>query len=164
MTAKSARRQRTAKVLDLDNFVPSYITQIGNKWARGSSRLYLQKFGIGVNEWRVMSIFAREPGITAQGACDILGSDKAAAGRSIAILESKGLVRLENNPRDRRSRCIYLTEAGWEVHDSILDIALRREKLLLDTFTEDEVALLIRLLDRARQNLLRLHLDTGQDE
>ncbi len=164
MTAKSAGRQRKAKVLDLDNFVPSYITQIGNKWARGSSRLYLQKFGIGVNEWRVMSIFAREPGITAQGACDILGSDKAAAGRSIAILESKGLVRLENNPRDRRSRCIYLTEAGWKVHDSILDIALRREKLLLDTFTEDEVTSLIHLLDRARQNLLRLHLDTGQDE
>jgi len=143
--------------------VPSYITQIGNKWARGASRLYLKKFGIGVNEWRVMTIFAREPGITAQGACDILGSDKAAAGRSIAILEKKGLVRLEANPSDRRSRCVYLTDSGWAMHDSILEIALRREKLLLDAFTEEEAATLISLLDRMRQNLVRLHLDTGEE-
>lgn len=164
MSPASSRKRKTAKVLDLDNFVPSYITQIGNKWARGASRLYLEKFGIGVNEWRVMSIFAREPGITAQGACDILGSDKAAAGRSIVILESKGLVRLESNPNDRRSRRIYLTEQGWAVHDAILEIALKRERLLLDNFTDEEVAQLVHLLDRARQNLLRLHLEAGQDD
>jgi len=155
-TVKMGRR----KVMDLDRFIPSYLTQISNKWSRGSSRLYLKKFNIGVNEWRVMVIFAREPGITAQGACDILGSDKAAAGRSVAILEDRGLVRLEASKSDRRSRHIYLTDEGWRMHNKILAIALARERLLLDAFSQEEVDTLIGLLDRVRQNLVRLHLDT----
>jgi DNA-binding MarR family transcriptional regulator len=140
-------------VLSLDSYLPAYFTQITNKWGRVASRLYLERFGIGINEWRVMTLFAIEPGSTAQNACAILGIDKAAANRSIVHLQDRGLARLEPNPQDGRSRLIYLTEEGWRIHDAILEIAVARERLLLKGFTRQEQATLISLLDRVRSNL-----------
>lgn len=157
--SKPAKTQHA--VLDLDGFIPAYISQIGNRWSRGSSRLYLKSFGVGINEWRVMTIVAREPGVTAQRASEILGSDKAAIARGIFSMEKHGLVKVEPSEMDRRQRHVFLTDLGWEVHDKILKVALDREALLLDGLTKGEIGDLTSLLDRVRKNLVRLHLDEG---
>lgn len=154
MSKKKARR-----VLDLDAYLPSYLAQLNNKWSRSASRLYLSKYGIGINEWRVMTLFAIEPGATAQRTCTILGIDKAAANRSVMHLEAIKMVVLRENPNDGRSRLIELTEKGWEVHNEILKLALARERLLFTGFSDSEERTLIELLDRVRGNLPLLDLD-----
>lgn len=141
------------RILDLDTYVPSYLTQLGNKWARGSSHLYMRRFGVGINEWRVMTMAAIEPGLTANRMCSIVGMDKAAIGRSIQGLKAKGLVRLEPNEKDGRSWFVSLTPDGWTMYDRILEVALGREKELVAGFSRDELALLISMLDRLRKNL-----------
>ena len=153
-------KKKSPRVLSLDDYLPAYLTQINNKWGRVASRLYLERFGIGINEWRVMTLFAIEPGSIAQQACATLGIDKAAANRSIVHLQERGLVVLEPNPDDGRSRLIYLTDEGWRVHDAILEIALARERLLLKGFSKQEQATLISLLDRVRANLSLLDEST----
>jgi DNA-binding MarR family transcriptional regulator len=152
--AKNARR-----VLDLDAYLPAYLAQLNNKWSKSSSRIYLHSFGIGINEWRVMTLFAIDPGTTAQRTCNILGIDKAAANRSVVHLESLGLVRLTPNPNDGRSSLIHLTDKGWATHDAILEIALAREAQLLKGLTKAERRTLISLLDRVRSNLPSLSTD-----
>ena len=151
--------KKTHRVLDLDGYLPAYLSQITNKWSRSASRLYLTDFGVGINEWRVMTLFAIEPGTTAQRACSILGIDKAAATRSVGHLESLGLVELTANPNDGRSFLIQLTQKGWRVHDAILEIALAREALLLKGLSSAERRTLISLLDRVRSNLSLLDTD-----
>lgn len=151
---KKSPKQRT--VLNLDAYIPSYLTQLGNKWARSSSRIYMQRFGVGINEWRVMTMAALEPGLTANRMCSIVGMDKGAIGRSIQALKEKGLVSLTPNAKDGRSWFVFLTNEGWSIYDRILAIALAREKQLVADFSEDEVKTLISLLDRLRNNLRRL--------
>lgn len=152
-------KKKAHRVLDLDGYLPAYLSQINNKWARSASRLYLADFGVGINEWRVMTLFAIEPGTTAQRTCSILGIDKAAANRSVGHLESLGLVELSANPNDGRSFLIQLTEEGWRVHDAVLEIALARERLLLTGLSSTERRTLISLLDRVRSNLALLDTD-----
>ena len=45
-------------VLDLETYVPYFLTAISNTWSRSASRLYLERFGVGVTEWRVLSQLA----------------------------------------------------------------------------------------------------------
>jgi DNA-binding MarR family transcriptional regulator len=154
--------KKARTVLDLDGYLPAYLSQITNKWSKSASKLYINSFGIGINEWRIMSIFAIEPGATAQRTCAILGIDKAAANRSVVHLENLQLVELTANPNDGRSRLIRLTAKGWRVHDEILDIALAREAQLLHGFSSAERRSLISMLDRVRANLSSL--DAGSTE
>lgn len=141
------------RILDLDAYVPSYLTQLGNKWARSSSHLYTRKFAVGINEWRVMTMAAIEPGLTANRMCAIVGMDKAAIGRSIQALKAKGLVDLAPNENDGRSWLVSLTNEGWAMYDRILEVALAREQELVGDLSRDELRLLISLLDRLRKNL-----------
>jgi DNA-binding MarR family transcriptional regulator len=152
--------KKARRVLDLDGYLPAYLSQITNKWSRGASRIYLANFGIGINEWRVMTLFAIEPGTTAQRCCAILGIDKAAANRSVAHLEDLKLLGLTPNPNDGRSFLIHLTEKGWRIHDAILEIALTREALLFKGLSSAERRTLLSLLDRVRSNLSLLDTDT----
>ena len=144
------------KVLDLDTYVPSYLTQLGNKWARGSSHLYMRKFAVGINEWRVMTMAAIEPGLTANRMCAIVGMDKAAIGRSIQALKAKGMVEVTPNESDGRSSFVALTKEGWKMYDRILEVALAREQELVADFSKEELRLLISLLDRLRKNLVNM--------
>jgi DNA-binding MarR family transcriptional regulator len=156
MKRKNARAASKRPVIDLDAYIPAYLTQVGNKWARSSSHLYMRRFGIGINEFRVMVMVAIEPGINASRMCAIVGMDKAAIGRSIQSLEEKGILRVVPDAKDGRSRCVTLTDKGWEVHEEMRDLALAREKLLVSGFSPAEVLALISLLDRLRKNLAKV--------
>jgi DNA-binding MarR family transcriptional regulator len=145
-----------SRVLDLDRFVPAVLTQLGNKWARGSSQIYLKRFGIGINEWRVLSLLAVESETTANRICAVIGMDKAAAGRSLELLHKAGYASFKSNDKDKRSKLVAPTKSGLILHDKIFKIALKREKLLLDNFSKTDVETLISLLNRMKTNVVHL--------
>lgn len=142
--------------MNLDEYLPALLTQISNKWSRGSSRIYIKKFGVGINEWAVMSMLAVEPRITANRISSVIGMDKAAVGRSLRDLEAKGLVSLEPNAADGRSKLITLTAAGYKMHDAIIKIALARERRALASLKPHEVSALIALLNKVRSNVVEM--------
>ena len=144
------------RVLDLDRFVPGALTQIANKWARGSSQIYLKRFGIGINEWRVLSLLAIESETTATAICATVGLDKAAVGRSLEALHKDGYASFKSHETDRRSKLVAPTRSGLILHDKIIRIALKREKLLLAGFSKAEIETLIVLLNRMRRNIVHL--------
>jgi DNA-binding MarR family transcriptional regulator len=144
------------RVLDLDRYIPAALTQLGNKWARGSSQIYLTRFGIGINEWRVLSLLAIESETTANRICAVIGMDKAAVGRSLEVLKKGGYASFKSNNKDGRSKLVAPTKSGLALHDKIIKIAFKREKLLLKNFSEAEIETLIALLNRMRTNIVQL--------
>ena len=50
-------------MLDLDRYVPAFITFIANKLSNSATAFYQKNFGVNVTEWRIMSLLAIEPGI-----------------------------------------------------------------------------------------------------
>ena len=143
-------------VLNLDRYLPALLTQISNKWSRSSSRILLKRFGVGINEWRVMSLLAVEPRITAQRIAAVIGTDKAAVARSIQALADGGLATLEPNAADGRSRLVRLTAQGEALHDEIIQFALEREQRALASLSPSQVETLIQLLNAVRSNVAEM--------
>ena len=55
----------SANALDLENYVPAFLTWIANKLSSSASLIYRRRFGVGIVEWRIMALLAVEPWITA---------------------------------------------------------------------------------------------------
>lgn len=143
----------TDPVLDLDSYVPGQITHLANKLARDASALYRRHVGVGLVEWRVLALLAREPGATAQRVCQVIGLDKGAVSRAVATLEAHRLVAPRADAGDGRRRRLTLTPTGRVIHGRALAIALERERRLLACLTDRERSVLRGLLRRLDANL-----------
>ena len=86
----AGRSGRAEQVLDLDRYVPALITFIANKLSRSATVLYQKRFGVNVTEWRILSLLAIEPGISAARICHVIGFDKGPVSRTLAAWRSAG--------------------------------------------------------------------------
>ncbi|MEH2565509.1 MULTISPECIES: MarR family transcriptional regulator [unclassified Bradyrhizobium] len=139
--------------LDLDRYVPAFVTFIANKLSNSATTLYQRKFGVNVTEWRIMSLLAIEAGIPASRICHVIGFDKGPVSRTLALLQKRGLVAIRTDPDDGRSHSISLTAKGRATHDRVIIAALDRERRLLSCLNKDEQEVLIDLLRRIHENL-----------
>ena len=90
----AGRSGRAEQVLDLDRYVPALITFIANKLSRSATVVYQKRFGVNVTEWRIMSLLAIEPAISAARICSVIGFDKGPVSRTLAVMEKRGLVSI----------------------------------------------------------------------
>jgi|EndMetStandDraft_8_1072994.scaffolds.fasta_scaffold62972_2 DNA-binding MarR family transcriptional regulator len=151
--AARAPAAKGGQLLDLDRYVPAFITFIANKLSRNATVLYQKRFGVNVTEWRIMSLLAIEPGIPASRICHVIGFDKGPVSRTLAMLEERGLVAINADPDDARTHSITLTTKGRTTHDAVIVTALERERKLLSCLDESEREVLIDLLRRIHGNL-----------
>jgi DNA-binding MarR family transcriptional regulator len=140
-------------LLDLDRYVPAFITFIANKLSNSATVFYQRNFGVNVTEWRIMSLLAIEPGIPASRICSVIGFDKAPVSRNLAMLQKRGLVVIRTAPDDGRTHAISLTARGRVVHDKVFAAAIERERRLLSCLKKEEREVLIDMLRRLHENL-----------
>jgi DNA-binding MarR family transcriptional regulator len=150
---KSSRRGQTRDVLDLERYVPALLVFLANKLTSGASAILRRHFGVGTTEWRIMAMLGVEPWIAAGRVCKVIGFDKAAVSRSLALLQDKGLVRARSHASDGRSLVYALTDRGWRLHGRILAISLAREQRLLGDLSAAEREVLIGLLNRLHRRI-----------
>jgi DNA-binding MarR family transcriptional regulator len=159
-----AADRASAKGLDLNNYVPAFLTFLANKLSSGASAVYRRRFGIGITDWRIMALLAIEPWSPAGRICEVIGLDKAAVSRSVRDMAALGLVETRVQEGDQRRQFIALTSAGLAMHDRIVDIALERERVLLAEFSEAERRQLISLLARMHARLPVLNAGSTSDD
>jgi DNA-binding MarR family transcriptional regulator len=159
---KRSKTQPAAKIgkpaiegqrLDLERYVPAFITFIGNKLSKSATPFYQSRFGVNVTEWRIMSLLAIEPGIPASRICHVIGFDKGPVSRTLALMQKRDLIKIRTDPRDARTHSISLTPKGYGVHDRVIVAALERERRLLGCLRKNEREVLIDLLRRVHANL-----------
>ena len=103
------RRSRAGKTgdpgptLDLDRYVPAFITFIANKLSNSATAFYQKNFGVNVTDWRIMSLLAIEPGIPASRICHVIGFNKGPVSRTLSVLQKRGLVTIRTAPDDGRT-------------------------------------------------------------
>ena len=170
-SAKRARRATTdaaaderasPNALDLENYVPAFLTWIANKLSSSASSIYRRRFGVGIVEWRIMALLAVEPWITAGRICEVIGLDKAGVSRSLRFLLDKGFAETRYRDNNNRRQFIALTRAGIELHDRIALVARAREEQLLTGFSDAERAAAVRLLARMHENLPLVKDEKGE--
>lgn len=130
--------------IERDVYTPALLGLLNNVLVWGGSRVFNHLHGIGTNEWRLVSALANHPGATAQELSEVLGINKSIVSKSTKVLVSRVLISQLDGPRG--SRHLFLTASGIQLHDACMPIALKRQEIILDSLTEDEVKQLNRML------------------
>lgn len=141
--------------LVLERFLPYRLSVLSNRLSGAIAREYSQRFDLGVTEWRVMAILGRTPDLSANQVAQRSAMDKVAVSRAVARLLASGRIEREFDENDRRRSVLRLSEAGYAIYDAVVPLALGFEQQVLGELTEDERALLFRLLDRLDELELR---------
>ncbi|WP_157960119.1 MarR family winged helix-turn-helix transcriptional regulator [Albibacillus kandeliae] len=140
-------------VIDIRGYAPYYFASVNSALSRGASAQYLNEFGIGVTEWRVLSWIATEPGVPASRICEIIALDKGAVSRAINKLDQLDLLIATPSPSDPRRKSLELNEAGWALHDKLLDVALERESRLVEGVAPQDLEVFLKVMRTMRANV-----------
>ncbi|MFC6357484.1 MarR family winged helix-turn-helix transcriptional regulator [Luethyella okanaganae] len=139
--------------LDDGAFTPRHLALLSNALVWAQSQAFRQEFALATNEWRVLSALASRPGQSATEISESLSANKAVISASVNTLAARGLLVLVDGAR--RSRALYLTGDGAEMHDRMAPIAMRGQRLIEEELGPAELselnALLQRLTERARR-------------
>jgi DNA-binding MarR family transcriptional regulator len=136
---------------DVRTLLSHRILVLSNTLGKGAVRLYAQRFGVPLAEWRLLAALAIEAPASVNALAAALSTDKGWISRTAASLVEKGLAATRPDPDDARSFQIVLTPAGRAIHKRIVPAALERQRKLLEGFTEKELATLDDLLARLQR-------------
>lgn len=148
-------RPRPHAPLDLEHFLPYRLSVLSNRVSGAISRVYSERFGLGVTEWRVMAVLGRYPDLSAGEVAQRTAMDKVAVSRAVAGLLEAGHLQRDTHDEDRRRSVLRLSKAGHAVYAEIAPLAFAFQQRLLAGMDADERALLFRLLDRLDELELR---------
>ena len=136
------------RIVDIDYYAPFLLNAVSSAWHRKTSAIYRDRFGLGIAEWRLLSMLNIEPDITAARICEVLRMDKAAASRTLKRLNDWGLILYEAPASDPRKRRWRLSPEGLTTHDRILAIALDCEAEMVADVPPEELEVFLSVLRR----------------
>jgi DNA-binding MarR family transcriptional regulator len=144
--------RRSAHALDFAVFLPAALTFLAQRISTTASAVYRPKYGVGITDWRIMALLGAEPWIAPVRIAEATGLDKAAVSRSLEDLRNSGLIESDGEPGRRRNR-VALTDRGLAMHDELVELALERERKLLDGFTKAERTRLMNFVGRMLKSI-----------
>ncbi len=106
-------------------------------------------------QWRVLAILSRNPGINQGAAAELLEVEPITLSRMIDRLTDANLVERRAMPHDRRVWSLHLTDAATPVVERMRATAATLMEQALDGFTTDERARFASYLERMRINITR---------
>ena len=125
-------------VVDPESFTPRLLALLSNALVWRESQELRREFGLGTNEWRVLSALATRPGSSASEVSEFLGVNKAIVSKSVNTLAERRLIALFDGPRG--SRPMNLTPSGAQLHHEMRPISMRGQEVILAGMTEAEIA------------------------
>ena len=134
-------------ILDLEHFLPYRLSVLSNRISQDIARLYADRFGLGITEWRVLAVLGRRDGLSAREVAERTAMDKVAVSRAVASLLEAGRIERETHGDDRRRSVLRLSPAGRAIYEDVAPMALAYQRRLLEGLDEGQRTALFRLLD-----------------
>lgn len=106
------------------------------------------EFQINTLDWRAMAVLDFLGVATLQVLARRAGVQKSQMSRTVAALETNGMIQREDNPRDKRSVHLRLTPAGKELTQTVLEASRERNRAMLSQLSDEERLQLMVLLDK----------------
>lgn len=95
-----------------------------------------------------LTILYRHPGISQEEMAKALNVNKSSVTRHLAVLEEKGYIRRQASPTDKRILLVFPTEQAMALKERLFRCYHDWNEYLTQDFTEEEQALLSRLMVR----------------
>jgi DNA-binding MarR family transcriptional regulator len=110
--------------LKLEQFLPYRLNVVASLVSQALSRIYADRYGIGVPEWRVLVTLGQYGMMTGKAIGSHSHMHKTKVSRAVALLEKRKLVTRRVNRADLREAFLALTPAGRAMYDDLAPIAL----------------------------------------
>ncbi len=141
-----------APLLDLDQFLPYRLSRLSNRISQAIADAYVDRFNLGVTEWRVMAVLGRFPGLSAGEVAERTAMDKVAVSRAVARLIESGRVLRGTDDGDRRRSVLRLSAAGRRTYQDVVPRVVAIEQQLLGQLDPAARTQLAALLDRLERS------------
>jgi DNA-binding MarR family transcriptional regulator len=139
--------------INLERFVPFRLNRLAAEVSRALARVYGERFGIDIPEWRVIATLGDRGEVRAQDIALSTRMHKSVVSRAVARLMELGWVARGANASDRREAPLRLTAAGRGIYRRLVPIVLDYQERLLGCLSEDEHVMFERLLDKLERQL-----------
>ncbi|WP_292470204.1 MarR family transcriptional regulator [Methanolobus sp.] len=113
----------------------------------------MEPYGIGSGQFPFFMRLMHHEGVSQESLASSLKYDRATITRSVNKLEEMGYVTRKRDPCDKRAYCVYLTDKGREMKPVLLSISSRINDVLLYSFSDEEKAMFISMMEKAAKNI-----------
>lgn len=142
--------------LKLDEFLPYQLNVCANLVSQALSRIYAERYKIGVPEWRVLVTLGEFGMMTAKAIGLHSHMHKTKVSRAVTVLERRKLVTRRVNRADLREAFLSLTPAGREVYSELAPSALNFARQLMESVDAADRAALDRALRKLTERSAQL--------
>lgn len=132
--------------LRLERFLPYRLNVIGFYASRALGRIYSERFGIGIPEWRVIAQLGEFGQLTSRDISERARMHKTKVSRAVTELEKRGLVSRSENRADRREAFIALTPRGGRTYAEIVPLALGFQARWIEGLPAEDLCVFERVL------------------
>ncbi|GAU80612.1 MarR family winged helix-turn-helix transcriptional regulator [Bosea sp. BIWAKO-01] len=132
--------------LRLEQFLPYRLNVVGFFASRALGRIYSERFGIGIPEWRVIAQLGEFGKLTSRDIGELSQMHKTKVSRAVSELEKRGLTSRSENREDRREAFISLTPRGSRTYAEIVPLALAFQARWTEGLPADELRVFERVL------------------
>lgn len=141
-----------SKDLLLDDVYVFLLERVSKRFKKYAKK-ELAKVGVKLSseQWVVLKRISEYPGTTQREIATSTYKDPASITRILDLLQKQELIKREGGA-DRRSFGIYLAEKGKEVVERVLPIAVEIREKGLEGISDEEKAILNRLLKKIHEN------------
>ncbi len=121
-----------AAPLKLEEFLPYRLNVLASLVSQALSRIYVERYGLGVPEWRVLVTLGEFGVMTGKAVGAHSHMHKTKVSRAVAELEKRKLLTRRANRADLRESFLSLTPAGRTIYEDLAPGALEFARRLID--------------------------------
>jgi len=115
--------------------------------------LFLEKgYHITFEQWTVLNILYMEPGSIQSEIAVKTYKDKTNVTRILDVLSKNGYVIREKHENDRRSSCIYLTDAGRKTFEDLIPYIKSINEQFRKDISDEDLGIFLNVLEKICKN------------
>jgi DNA-binding MarR family transcriptional regulator len=145
-----------AAPLKLEEFLPYRLNVVASLVSQALSRIYAERYGIGVPEWRVLVTLGQFGMMTGKSIGAHSHMHKTKVSRAVALLEKRKLLTRRANRADLREAFLALTPAGRAMYDDLAPIALNFANRLAEVIDPADRPAFERAIDKLTERSAKL--------
>jgi DNA-binding MarR family transcriptional regulator len=150
-----------AAPLKLEEFLPYQLNVVASLVSQALSRIYVDRYGIDVPEWRILVTLGQFETMTAKAVGAHSHMHKTKVSRAVGELERRKLLVRRENRADRREAFLTLTPAGCAIYNDLAPGALDFARRLFETVDPADRAAFERAVARLTERSRILTAETA---
>jgi MarR family transcriptional regulator, organic hydroperoxide resistance regulator len=150
------RHPRPTEATELqERFPVSYSIFAMARVHRAMAGAELAKLGLFPNQDIMLIQLAASDGLSQKTLAETLRVNHATVAKTVNRMERAGLVERRSSTRDRRITLVYLTQAGRDMHDRIVDLWKRLDDVTTSGLSAIDRSQYLAVVTRIRESLER---------